>query len=94
MFYLFVNGSRVHDEGEHDAQMRVTREGGGDLTFATKADGEAKADALFAEALARFKRSRLGRFRGLGPKRSSYVVAEEAPTVPDPEPAPEQAPEA
>lgn len=81
MFYLFVNGNRVHDEGEHDASGRVTREGGGDLTFATKADGDAKADALFAEALAQFKRGRLSRFPGLAPKREAYVVAEEPPPV-------------
>lgn len=81
MFHLFVKGNRVHDEGEHDSAMGVTRAGGGDLTFATKAEGDAKADALFAEALARFKRSRLSRFPGLAPKREAYVVAEEPPPV-------------
>ena len=86
MFYLFVNGNRVHDEGEHDASGRVTREGGGELAFSTKAAGDAKADALFDEALDRYRRGRMRRFPGLAPKRESFVVAEEPPPVPEPEP--------
>ena len=80
MFHLYVNGNEVHDEGEHDAQGRVTRMGGGRLDFATKEEAERAADAAYTADLERFKASRLGRFPGLAPKRDRYVVAEEPPT--------------
>lgn len=79
MIFLYVNGNRVHDEGEHDAALRVTREGdaGAPLTFATQAEGEAYADALHARdvAAAQDRRRR-------APLRSSYVVASEPPLSP------------
>ena len=77
-FFIFVNGNPVHDEGEHDADLRVTRSGGGPLSFKTRAEAERAADALFArqkkqdaELPLTVRRSR--------PARSAYVVASEAP---------------
>lgn len=81
MFYLFVNGNRVHDEGDHDAQGRVTRAGGGPLTFETLAEGEDVADARHAANLERFNADRLGRNPKRAPRRESYVVSEDPPTV-------------
>jgi hypothetical protein len=75
MFKIYVNGNEVHDEGEHDAQGRVVRSGGGPLEFATKAEGERFADARHAAdvALSRPKNRP-------SPKRESYVVSEMPPT--------------
>lgn len=81
MFHLYVNGNEVHDEGEHDAQGRVTRVGGGPLDFASQKEGEAFADIAYAEALGRFKVSRLARFPSMAPRRSSYVVSEAPPSA-------------
>jgi hypothetical protein len=75
MFHLYVNGNEIHDEGEHDAQGRVTRSGGGPLEFLTKAEGDRFADARHAADLA------LPRPKNRpGPKRESYVVSESPPT--------------
>ena len=77
MFHLYVNGNQVHDEGEHDAQGRVTRAGGSPLTFATKAEGDAFADALYQRTV----EAHAGRGRNrFAPKRESFVAAEEPPT--------------
>jgi hypothetical protein len=76
-FNLYVNGNLVHDEGAHDAEGRVTRAGGGPLTFATKAEGDAFADALYRRTVDAF----VGRGRAFAPKRESFVVAEEPPAV-------------
>jgi hypothetical protein len=48
MYAIEVRGNRLHDEGDHDSEMRVIRTGGGHLTFATEAEAEAHADKLFA----------------------------------------------
>jgi len=84
-FYLFVNGNPAHDEGTHDADLRVTRVGGGPLTFESQKQGERAADALHAAALKAFGEGPLRRFKALTPRRSDYVVATEPPPVSDPQ---------
>lgn len=88
MFHIYVNGNALHDpKGDEKHEP---------LSFATAAEGEDKADALHTDALERFKRGRLRRFARLAPRRDAYIVASEPPPSfgPEPEPAPEQAPEA
>jgi hypothetical protein len=77
MFAIEVNGNRLHDEGEHDAEMRVVRAGGGPLVFATEAEASAHAEALHARVVADFTAAGRGRY---APKRDAYkVVPYQAP---------------
>lgn len=73
MFYLFVNGNRIHDrEGLDDLAP---------LAFTTKEQGDRYADDLHADHLKRARR----RFPAqdlLRPLRDHYVIAAEAPPVP------------
>lgn len=83
-YFIYCNGAEVHDEGEHDKDLKVTRAGGSPLSFTKKSDAEKAADALFARDLARHKARAIRRGR-VAPVRASYVVATEPPAVPDPE---------
>lgn len=69
-FYLYVNGNQVHDEakGPHAP-----------LSFGSRAEGEAHADALYANAveLATSMRRRK-------PRRDGYIVATEPPPSSEP----------
>ena len=74
-YAIEVNGNRIHDEGEHEPgpDMVVKRAGGGELTFETKEEAEAHADALFARVTESW-RLRSPRGANRAPPRSAYVV--------------------
>jgi len=84
MFFIFVNGNQVHDEGERDAQGRVVRKGGGVLSFEHQAEAVAAADALYAAHVEGLKALR---GRRLALSRDHYVVATEPPLSLQPEEA-------
>lgn len=73
MLFLYANGNLVHDAnvGSHAP-----------LSFATKAEGEAKADALYEADRQRALAKAGSRGLRFVTKRESYVVAERPPEVP------------